>query len=224
MNSARVLLSIGITLPSDVTNVLDAERSPLVDEEDGSKSVAPLQDRLTDQQLSVVLNHALALVTCSACGEICQVKDSRSHVLYGHHGKETVTFQPAASSYLQLLYDAIAKAGFDPDETTTKDLDRLGKEFKVQLKSGMSLMVYWMSLSSPSHATGLVWWMRGTTYDLVRDDDVDQLRASARLTNSAKVVDYPGDRQHQRRDERRIEVDRGGRRPPRRSSLWNGHV
>ncbi|BGO93985.1 hypothetical protein NBRC10512_003617 [Rhodotorula toruloides] len=176
---ARVLLSVGIALPSSVVGVLEAERSPLLDEEDGSQSVAPLHDRLTDSQLAVVLDNALALLTCSSCGETRHVKDTGSHFFFVHYhlrrrsngeGAETeAIFQPAASTYLQLLHDAITEAGVDANDATTADLEGLDKHFEVQLKSGSSITVDWRDLASGCYVTGAPWWRGRTTYDLVEE-------------------------------------------------------
>ncbi|BGP31918.1 hypothetical protein JCM10296v2_003697 [Rhodotorula toruloides] len=160
---ARALPLAGIVLPSYISDLVSAEPSPFLDEEDQSKGFAPLHDCLTDQQLSLFLDNPLALFTCTACGLTCHVKKTGPHFQAGMRGhclwgagvyveREAPEFQPsAASSYLQLLHGCIIDAGFDIAATTCADLAELGFHFEVQLESGSSILVDWEALSTGKH-------------------------------------------------------------------------
>ncbi|BGP02608.1 hypothetical protein NBRC10513v2_003710 [Rhodotorula toruloides] len=171
---AIALLSLGTPLPDEFFKAVTLESSHFLDDEDESKGIAPLHDRLTDQQLSLFLDNPLALFLCNACKQTCHVKEA------GLHFQDAISwcerndveiearFYPAASPYLQLLHRCLVDAGFYVATTTCADLAELGMHLEVQLRNGNSILVDWAALSTGEYVDRGAWcWI--TTYNLIRD-------------------------------------------------------
>lgn len=152
---ARALLSIGVTLPADINNLITAEPSPFVDDTDESKGLAPLHDQLTNDQLFAFLRSPLAVFTCRECNRSFAMRTACVHVEQQHarsHADANLKcdarnwFQPASASYLKLLNCVVSGLGLESLTASWADLMKFRQHFQVRVRGQLLKSLDWRNL------------------------------------------------------------------------------
>lgn len=138
---ARALAADGIALPTFVADLLSAEPSAFLDENNESKGLAPLHDQLTDDQLHELLYRPLAVFSC---GAFCRSKSFLVskvglHLQQYHAGRQAYSatsaeksIQPVRTSRLEHLDRFLRRLGLSSLKTTADELEKLPAGFEVR--------------------------------------------------------------------------------------------